>query len=169
MASTGSEMRRAARALVERRPSRIASDYPVDESVRRIEDWSRGGATTLKLAAEASAESVAVRRVGEREAFYRGTWRAQDGAVSLEGEFSPGASALRVVKLCSFGIAALLALTAWAWLTQPELATKVSLTVLTVLCVLVFPYVALALSSQQSAREAAVTRAFERALRREGP
>jgi len=66
------------------------------------------------------------------------------------------------------GVAALIvALAAWAFLTQPETSTRVSIGLLAAVSVFLFPYVVVALSSQWAARQAALLRAFERALRRE--
>jgi len=164
MIGPGSETRRAARALVERRPVAIRGGYPVEESVRRLEAWSRSAAAA-RLTVAASIEGVTVHQRGDTEPIYRGAWKMEDGCANLEGEFIPPRGGLRVMKLSSIAFTALIALTAWAWLTQPDMVAKVSLTVLTVVCVLAFPYAVVGLSSQATARQAMISRAFERALR----
>ena len=145
----------------------MASDYSVEDAVRRLQDWAVSDAPKLDLALEASAQSVAVRRKGDREPMFTGTWRIHEGKTLLEGEFPPPAAARRLLKLCSIALSLVLGLAVWAFFTQPDTTTKVSLALLAGACVLAFPYVVLALASQWLARQAALLRALERRLKRD--
>ena len=164
---TGSEMRRAARSLVEAQPVTIASDYPVEESVGRLTEWSREGAARLKVVLDVSAEDVTVRRDGESVPMFRGSWRPHEGGTRLEGEFPPSPSVPRMLRLSSMALALLIGLAAWALVTSTETSIRVGLVLLTGVCLLLFPYAILALASQSLARQAALKRALERALRGE--
>jgi len=158
-------MRRAARSLVEPQPVTIASDCPVEEAVRRLNEWSRDKASALKVTLESSAQQVMVRRAGETLPMLRGTWLEHEGETRLEGVFLPPPSALRLLKLSSIALALLIALAAWAFFASSDNAVRIPLALLVGVSVLLFPYAILALASHSLARQAALKRALERALR----
>lgn len=159
----GSEMRRAARALVEAQTRTFRSSHPLSQAVERLSAAAREPAPKVLL--EASSRAVTARRIGDSDPFFVASW--QDGAEGpeLRGEFPPPRWALRVLKLCSLGLAALIGATLWAFLADEPAALKIPLAVFTVVAVLAFPYVVLAISSQWTALQANVSRAITRALK----
>ena len=162
-------MRRAARALVEPQAVSIRSDYRIPEAVARLEAWSRSGAADSRVALEVSPAAVTIRRLADGKPVLRALWREHEGENRLEGEFLPPPSAPRVLKLCSLALASILGLAAWAAFTLPHAGMRVSLALLAVLSVLMFPYAILAIASQALASQARLKRALERALMRAEP
>jgi hypothetical protein len=153
-----SEMRRAAKALVEPHPHTIKSDYPPGEASKRLDQLA-------DAIAEVSADNVVIRT--PKGDHFVGTWRPSDGRYVLEGVFLPPPGTQRMLKGFAIALTLLLVATAWTFLTAQETSLKVSTSLFTLLAILAFPYVIVGLSSQRSGREAAIARALQRALERE--
>jgi hypothetical protein len=140
-----SEMRRIARALVERHEETFASRYSRDESGARLRKALEGFAPTRTR--------------------FDTTWRQEDGALHLDVAFAPASRISRFLKAASLALSLLLAAAFWALFAagdEPVMRFLVSLTC--VLGILGFPFVAVALGSQREAEEATLRRAIRRAL-----
>ena len=157
-----SEMRRAAKALVERRAQSFRSGYPLEESVERIR--AALPAIGANFVGEASREGLRVRSATRGEPVFIGSWKRDDEGVLLEGEFLPASRTQRHLQAIAAALTTLLAATAWAFLSGQDAGTKASIAVFTTLAILAFPYVVLGLSSQRSGREAALARVLQRTL-----
>lgn len=141
-----SEMRRAAQALVARRGETFASRYPLDISRTRL-------GTELERA-----------HVAESERF-RVSWRDEGGDTFLDAQFHPSSTTQRFLQLASFAMLLLVAGSAWALLSAgEERSARFLLPLATVLAILGFPLVALALASHREAEEARIGKAIRRAL-----
>jgi hypothetical protein len=95
-----------------------------------------------------------------------GTWQTTEAGLALQGEFLPPAGTQRTLKVFALSLTLLVAATACAFLAGLETSLKVSAALFTLFAVLAFPYVIVGLSSQRSAREAAIARTLKRALER---
>ena len=139
-----SEMKRAARALVEVRSERFESRHALEESKARLADaLGRAGA---------AGSSV-----------FTPAWSGDGGRAVLEARFAPPATTLRLLKALSAGMALAVAASAWAIATQ-EGALQFLLPLSTVLATLALPFVALGLGSQREAEEARIRKAIRVAL-----
>jgi len=155
-----SEMRRAAKALVEAHPLVVKSDFPPGEASARLNQLALPGATI-----EASPSGVVIHTtMGDH---FVGTWKAAEGLHTLEGESLPQARTQRVLKAFGVALTLLIAATAWTFLAGLETSLKVSAGLFTLFAIFAFPYVIVGLASQRSGREAAIARSLQRALTRE--
>jgi len=159
-----SEMRRAAKALVEPHPHTIKSDYPPGEASERIKGLIASGKLGAATA-DASGDAILIRT--SKGDHFAGKWTVSAEGQVLEGEFLPPAGIQRVLKGFAAGLTLLLVATAWTFVAGLETSLKVSASLFTLFAILAFPYVILGLSSQRSGREAAIARAVQRALHRE--
>jgi len=139
-----SELKRAARALVEVRSERFESRHGLEESKARLAD----------ALGRARAEGRSV---------FTPAWSADGGRTVLEARFAPPATTLRVLKALSVGLAIAVAASAWAIATQ-EGAVQFLLPLSTALAMLAVPFVALGLGSQREAEEARIRKAIRVAL-----
>lgn len=140
-----SEMRRAARGLVEPRTLTFESRHPLEESQRRF-------ATVLERVPISPAP--------------RASWQSTGTVATLSAEFPPSPRTRAFLSGLSLGLAMLVAASAWALLRETgALAFLLPLT--TGLAILGFPMLVLALASQREAREATFARAVRAALRDE--
>jgi hypothetical protein len=142
-----SDMRRAARRLVEPRSESFASNYSVEESRRRLE------AALAKLPAD--------------ERTFKSSWSGGDGhAALLTATFEPSRKILRILQMLSVAMFLLVAAALASWfLAEPATAWMVTITA--VLAFLGFPFVVLGLASHQDARESRIQRAIRIALKDE--
>lgn len=139
-----SELRRAARALVETRIERFESRHPLEESKTRL-------ATAM--------EHVPA----PRSSVYASEWREEEGRVLLEARFAPTLKTKRLLQGFSIAMALLVAASVWAVATQ-EGALKFLLPLFTVLSILALPFVSLGMGSQRAAEESRVLKAIRVAL-----
>lgn len=140
-----SEIRRAARGLVETRTLRIESRHALEESERRL-------ATVLQHSSLAPPPHTA--------------WESADGLTTLVAELPPSPRTKAFLKALSLGMAMLVAASTWALMRDSgSLAFLLPLT--TGLAILGFPMLVLALASQREAREAVFAKALRAALRGE--
>ena len=140
-----SEMRRAARALVESRTLTFESRHPLEESQRRF---------------AAVLERVTVSPPP------RASWQSTGAVATLVADLPPSPRTKAFLSALSLGMAMLVAASAWALLRESgSLALLLPMT--TGLAILGFPMLVLALASQREAREATFARAVRAALRDE--
>jgi hypothetical protein len=139
-----SEMKRAARALVETRTERFESRHPLGESQARLQ--------------------AALARMGvERSSVFVPRWSEEGGRAVLEARFEPPPRTLRLLQGFSLGMVLLVAASAWVVVTK-EGPLGFALALFTVLAVLAMPLVALGLGSQREAHESRLRRAIRTAL-----
>lgn len=140
-----SEMRRLARALVEQRSETFSSRHGMDESMARLE---------AALGATAPKAVIAQMR-----------WKDEDGRAMLEARFLPARGTQRFLAASSSGLVLLLVASAWA-LISPDHDRSLAFLVLlvTVLVILGFPILVVALGSRREAEEARIRRAIRHAL-----
>ena len=139
-----SEMRRIARALVERRSERVASRHPLAESKARL-------------------EAALVRARLEGASTFTATWHAEDDRAVLEAAYAPAPRVQLALQVTSVGMVLALAASGWAIATQ-EGAIAFLIPLLTVFAILALPLVVLGLGSQRSAEEARIGKAIRVAL-----
>ncbi len=140
-----SETSRIAKALVASRAESFASRRPRDDSEARV--------------AAALAGIVPKRLAFERH------WRDDPGGLVLDATYRPAPGTRRFLQATSFVLMALIASSVWAVMAASEegaLAFLVPL--MTVLAILAFPFVVVAMGSQREAEEASIARAIKRAL-----
>lgn len=140
-----SEMRRAARALVERRTERFESRHDLETSQRRL------------------AEALARARLAT-DATFVVAWEHAAGMPVLEASFLPSRRTLALLQATSVAMIALLALSAWVLARTQEGAWRFLLPLFTVLAILALPFVTLGLASSREARESRIRRAIRVAL-----
>ena len=139
-----SDIKRAARAVVETRVERFESRHALGESQARLKG--------------------ALGRMGvERSTVFVPRWSEEAGRAVLEARFEPPQRTLRLLQALSLGMTLLVAASAWAVATQ-EGPLPFALALFTVLAVLGMPFVALGLGSQREAHEARLRRAIRTAL-----
>ena len=142
-----SEMKRAARALVESRSERFESLHALEESKARLD--------------------ASLARMGiERSTVFTPRWTEEQGRTVLEARFDPPARTLRILKVLSLAMALAVAGGAWAVMVLDG-PLQFMLPLLTGLAILAMPFVALGLASQREAEEAKLRRAIRTALRDE--
>lgn len=140
-----SEMRRAARALVERRVERIESHHPLEESKARL------------------AAALARAELPGNHTVFTTSWTVQGANAVLEASYAPTQRTSRRLQAMSLGMAMAVGASIWAIVTQ-EGALRFLLPLSTAFAVLAVPYVALGLGSQRAAEEARIARAIRIAL-----
>ena len=140
-----SEMRRMAKALVERREETFASRYPHDESARRV-DAALAGFTAKGMA-------------------YETAWRSDAGATYLDVRFAPSRATRVFLNTSSLVFVVLLGATAFGLLAPGEpMPGLVLLAIGTVVAILVFPFVVVGFGSRREAEEANLRRRLKRAI-----
>ncbi|MGZ5078501.1 MAG: hypothetical protein ACXWHZ_03035 [Usitatibacter sp.] len=141
-----SEMRRSAKALVEHRSERFDSRHTLEESKTRL--------------------AAALRKAGITNlAQFTATWRDDDGRAILDAHFAPSPRTQRFLKLASFVMLLLMASCVWVIASAEEdRALRFLVPMCTVLAILGFPFVALALASQREAEESRIRKAIRVAL-----
>ena len=140
-----SEIRRMARALVEHRAETFASRHGRDESESRLKSAMAG--------------------IRPRRLRFETRWSEAPSGLSLHAEFHPAARTQRMLQVASLTLAALIAASAWALLSdQVERTLAFIVTLAAALAVLAFPLVVAAFGAQREAEEARIRRALRRAL-----
>jgi hypothetical protein len=164
-----SEMRRLAESLVARRPAAFESHHTLEESIARLARVADAPATSTSLRADAGPERVLLAWArglsAPRRATFEGRWVVHEDRVRLEGEFAPTRRTGAILKLTSVVLTALLAGCAYAILAPDvDLAARVALPITTLIAIVGFPFIAVALGSQREAEEAQIARAVRRAF-----
>ena len=143
-----SETSRIAKALVASRDETFASPHSREDSEARV---------------AAALAPIAPKRL----AFER-RWREDGAGLVLDATYRPAPATRRFLQATSLALVALIASSVWAVMAATEegaLAFLVPL--MTVLAILAFPLVVVAMGSQREAEEARIARAIRRALRDE--
>ena len=140
-----SEMRRAARSLVERRSERFESRHDLATSRARLD-------ATLQNAGIA------------RDATFELAWNEADGKAVLDVVFLPTRRNRRLLQMLSVAMMALVALSTWVVIRPGEGAQRFLLPLFTVLAILALPFVTLGLASSRAAHESRIRRAIRIAL-----
>jgi hypothetical protein len=144
-----SELRRMAQALVERRRETFESLHPLEESKARL------------------AQALAHARL-RGAVVYAPQWRVADGHAVLDMEFSAPPRVQRRLKLFSVALSTLVLCSLWLVVADAGEGTlRFLFPLFTLLAVLAFPFVAVALGSHREAEEARIRRALRAALRDE--
>ena len=138
-------MRKAAASLVEARHERFESRHDLAASRERME------------------RALDRARI-ETPWPFAAAWSEAEGRAILDVTFAPSPGAQWFLKLASAAFVALAAASAWAVMRSEVEATRFLLPMITVLAVLGFPFVTLAMASSREARESRVRRALRAAL-----
>jgi hypothetical protein len=140
-----SEMRRMAKALVDRRSETFASRYPREESAARL-DRAFAGFTPARMR-------------------YEMALRQEPDGLHLDVTFSPAPRIDALLKAIAITLMLLLAAGAWAYFSgDVDPVVKFLVTLGACLGILAFPFVTVALGSQREAEEATMRRAIRKAL-----
>lgn len=144
-----SEMRRAARSLVEQRSERFESRHDAATSRERL----RAALDRARIAPDGTFELA---------------WNEADGKAVLDVVFLPTRRNRRVLQMLSVAMMALVALSVWVVTRPGEGAQRFLLPLFTVLAILALPFVTLGLASSRAAHESRIRRAIRSALLDEG-
>jgi hypothetical protein len=140
-----SEMRRMARALVERRSEAFESRYPRDESAARLEHAIAGFAPKGMV--------------------FETAWREETGATWLDVRFAPSPATRFFLNSASAVLTLLIAATIGALVVPGEPpVNRYLVALLTVLAILAFPFVVVAYGSRREAEESTLRRKIRRAI-----
>jgi len=145
LAGMASETRRIAKALVATREESFASRHPRAESQARL--------------------AAALARIDARRLRFESRWREEPTGLVLDASYSPAPGVKRFLHATSVVLLALIAASVWSVMAldgASALAFLVPLT--TVLAILAFPFVVVAIGSQREAEEARIGKALARAL-----
>lgn len=140
-----SEMKQAARALVERRVERFESVHSLDESQRRL-------AAAFQRSSIAPGGSFVLH------------WSEGAGRAVLEAEFLPPRGIHGLLRAISVGMLLLVVASVYQYTHASEGAARFLLPLCTVLAILGLPIFTLGLNSQREARESRIRRAIRAAL-----
>lgn len=140
-----SGMRSAAKGLVETRSESFESRHPEAESRARLQRALAG---------------VPVRQTGLET-----RWESRDGRPVLVATFKPSPTTQRFLEALSVGMALLVAASVWALVSEEAGGSSAFLVpMITVLAILGFPFLILALASQREADESRIRKAIRVAL-----
>jgi hypothetical protein len=139
-----SEMRRAAKALVQSRVETFEVAGGADAARERVERTLVGLGTPRALR-------------------YAGEWSAVDGRVTYAATFAPDPRTPRILNLIAIVMLALIAGSAWAIATDAR-SLKFLFPMLAILATLAMPLVVAALAARREAEESRITRAIRGAL-----
>lgn len=140
-----SEMRRMARALIEHRAEVFPSRHPRAESDSRM---------------KAALAAIAPRRLR-----FESRWREGPEGLALEAEFHPAERARRMLQAASLALAALIAVAAWAVISdRVGQVVAFTLALAAALAILGFPLALAGFGAGREAEEARLRKALARAL-----
>jgi len=145
-----SETSRTARSLIAHRTERFESRHDLAQSQARL------------------AAALPNARMEGRVVFTP-QWKTEGAHAILEAGFSPPASTQRFLQVMSVALTALIAATVWGAMTSTQPALTWLLPIFTVLTVLAFPFVFVAMGSNREAEEARIRKAIRVALVDEDP
>ena len=160
-------MRRSARRLVALQPQAFGSAYGREESARRLAELVATTPSGDALRGTVGPERVRLtfaRRAKGGSTVYEGEWTDAQGAIRLDGHYSPAASTLRLLRAASILMAMLFIAILGAFVAEGTLVLRASLIIVFVLATFAFPFVALGLASQREVEEIAIAKAVRRAL-----
>jgi hypothetical protein len=159
-----SEMRRAAKSLVEATEAEFPTAYGIPDSAARLRKCG--------LDAEITGDAVRIWERGRESrltaARFEGRWHAHPEGALLTGEFLPSAGFPRFSREASIALTLLIAASIWVLFAgEPGTVARVLLPIVTLLTVLAFPLAIVALGSFKLAAESRIARAMQRALQQE--
>jgi hypothetical protein len=141
-----SEMRRAARSLVEHRTERFESRHSLDDSKARL------AAGIARLGLKGSTR-------------FDPAWSCADGKTVLDAHFRPAHHIKSMLSVSSLVMSALVLSSVWLVMAADEgAALKFLVPLFTGLAILAFPFVALALNSNRESEESRIRKAIRVAL-----
>jgi hypothetical protein len=141
-----SEMRRAARSLVEHRTERFESRHSLEESRMRL--------------------ATGIERLGLKGSTrFEPAWSTANGKAVLDAHFRPASHIQSMLTVSSLVMSALIVSSVWLVISADEgVALKFLVPLFTVLATLAFPFVALALNSNRESEESRIRKAIRVAL-----
>ena len=145
-----SEITRISKALIESRVERFESRHGLIQSQQRL------------------AASLASARLDKRVVFTP-NWKTESSVTILQARFDPAAKTQRFLKTMSIAITLLIIGAVWAAMSSSEPALAWLLPIFTVLVVLAFPFVFVAMGSNREAEESRIRKAIRVALIDEDP
>ena len=168
-----SEIRRAAQALVATRPRSFPGHFSRADSVARL--TAALGASVTQSGKRAAVRGVVTsdrvvlgfgRRLGERsQCCFEGKWIDEGNAVRLDGAFVPVGRTRRFLSSMSLVMSLLVIASLWAIFSPNQDASmKVLVPLFTVLSILAFPYVVVAMASHREVEEIAIAKVVGMAL-----
>ena len=157
-----SEMRRAAKALVERTPAEFETGRAAGDALARLR-------ASAKLDVEVNGDRLAVGEKGRRARLagsrFEGGWMPRGAGSVLAGDFVPSPGIHAFLRSASVGLAILMAASLWTWFDSSTGGPLRYLLALSALfAILGFPIVILAIASQKEAAQARVAKAVRAAL-----
>ena len=171
-----SETRRAAHALVATRSQNFPSRFSRAESMARltaalgaIETDSGQRAAVRGIVAADRVVLAFARRLGHRsQCTFEGAWVADGEAVRLDGTFVPVGRTRRFLASTSVVLSILILASLWALFSPNQDASmKVLVPMITVLSILAFPFVVVAMASHREVEELAISKVVRKALGRD--
>jgi hypothetical protein len=168
-----SEARRAAHALVATRAQVFASDFPLTESIERLAGALRAieaqGASRAAVRGTVAADRVMLffgrQHAHRSQCTYEGAWLSDGDAVRLDGTFIPAVRTQRFLASTSIVLSILLAASLWVIFAPGQDApTRILVPMVTVLAILAFPFVVVAMASHREVEELAIAKAVGRTL-----
>ncbi len=140
-----SEMRRLAKLLVESRGESFESRYSRGESIQRVER--------------------ALASVVPKGMVYTTAWRDERGATFLDVSFAPSRATRLFLNTSSVVFLLLLAATLWALVSPGEPPPgRFLVTLVTLLAILMFPFVVVAYGSRRESEESSLRKAIRKAI-----
>ena len=157
-----SEMRRAAKALVERTPAEFATAHGVEEALLRLR-------ASPGLDVEASGDRLAIHEKGRAARLtagrFEGGWVPRAAGSVLAGDFVPSPGIHAFLRSASVGLALLMGASLWTWFDSTSGGPlRYLLALCALFAVLGFPIAILAVASQKEAAQARVAKAVRAAL-----
>lgn len=141
-----SDMRRAARALVETHTERFESRHRTEEASRRLD---------MALA----------KLHGYGAVVFASRWEGSGQGSALIAQFAPPAKTQRLLKALSLGMALLIGASIWAVVSaEVSGSARFLLPMIAVLAILGFPFLVLGLASSRQSDEARIRKAIRIAL-----
>jgi hypothetical protein len=141
-----SEMRRAARALLERHSEAFESRHSLGDSKARL---------------EAALDALALTGATRLDT----SWREENGRAFLDADFQPPARTRLLLNFASLAMTLLVLASAWMVTYGDEHAAATFLVPLfTAFAIFALPFVAVALGSRRAAEESRIRRAIRKAL-----
>ena len=167
------EARRAAQALVATRAQSYPSGYSRAESMARLAaalgaietDSGRRAAVRGMVTADRVVLAFG-RRLGERsQCTFEGAWVAEGETVRLDGAFVPVGRTKRFLASTSVVLSILILASVWALVSPNQDASmKILVPMITVLSILAFPFVVVAMASHRDVEEMAISKVVRKAL-----
>lgn len=168
-----SEARRAARALVATHSQSFPSRFSRAESLARLTaalgaietDSAQRAAVRGTVAADRVALAFGRPRTHRSQCTFVGAWVTDGDAVRLDGAFLPVGRTRRFLASTSVILSILILGSLWLiFAPDQDSSMKVLVPVITVLSILAFPFVVVAMASHREVEELAISKVVRKAL-----